>query len=71
MAVLAVIVVLYILWSLFTGSENGKVVLFLGIVALLAYIGSKIIPFLIYISYGAIILVLLMLGIMVFQALFK
>ena len=37
------IVVLYILWSLFTGSEDGKMVLFLGVVALLAYIGSLII----------------------------
>ncbi len=65
------IVVLYILWSLFTGSEDGKMVLFLGVVALLAYIGSLIIPFLIYISYGAIILTLILLAMMLFNRLFR
>lgn len=65
------IVVLYILWSLFTGSEDGKMVLFLGAVALLAYIGSLIIPFLIYISYGAIIIILILLAVMLFNRLFR
>ena len=43
---------------------------FLGAVALLAYVGSWIIPFVIYIFYGAIILILILLGVMLFNKLF-
>lgn len=50
--------------GLYTGSQYAKMVLFLGVVALLAYVGSWIILFVIYISYGAIILILILSGVM-------
>lgn len=68
--IIFLIVGVIIIWSLYSGSQYGKMVLFLGAVALLAYIGSWIIPFVIYISYGAIILILILLGVMLYKKLF-
>lgn len=70
MWIILLIVGAIIIWSLYSGSQYGKMVLFLGAVALLAYIGSWIIPFVIYISYGAIILILILLGVMLYNKLF-
>lgn len=68
---LIAIIVIAIIWGLMTNSEEGKWILFLGIVALLAWFGSKILAFLIYITYGAILLMLLLIGFVIFQKLFK
>ena len=70
MWVIGLIIAVVIIWALYTGSQYAKMVLFLGVVALLAYVGSWIIPFVIYISYGAIILILILLGVMLFNKLF-
>ena len=71
MGIIIAIIVIAIIWGLMTSSEEGKWILFLGIVALLAWFGSKILAFLIYITYGAILLMLLLIGFVIFQKLFK
>lgn len=71
MGIIIVIIVIAIIWSLMTSSDAGKAILFLGIVALLAWFGSKILSFLIYITYGAILLMLLLIGVVIFQTLFN
>lgn len=71
MGIIIAIIVIAIIWGFMTNSDEGKAILFLGIVALLAWFGSKILSFLIYITYGAILLMLLLIGVVIFKALFK
>lgn len=51
MGIIIAIIVIAIIWGFMTNSDEGKAILFLGIVALLAWFGSKILSFLIYITY--------------------
>lgn len=71
MEIIIILVAIAIIWSIFKGSEEGKAIMFLGIVAILAWIGSNILSFLIYISYGAILLMLLLIGVVIFKKLFN
>jgi hypothetical protein len=71
MGILITLIIIAILWNVFKDSVLLKVALFLGIVAILAWIGSTILSFLIYISYGAILLMLLITGIAIFNKLFN
>lgn len=71
MGILITLIIIAILWNVFKDSALLKVALFLGIVAILAWIGSYILSFLIYISYGAILLMLLITGIAIFNKLFN
>lgn len=70
MGVIIFLVVVAIIWGLLSKSEIGKYIIFLGIVAILGYLGSLILSFLIYISYGAILLMLLLIAVAIYGALF-
>ncbi len=69
--VLIVLTIMGGLAGLLIDSDEGRAVLFLGIVALLAWLGSKLLSLLIYITYGAILLMLLLIGVVAYKALFK
>lgn len=71
MGIIITLILIAILWSVFKDSALLKVALFLGVVAILAWIGSTILPYLIYISYGAILLILIITGIAIFKKLFN
>ena len=70
MGVIIFLVVVAIIWGALSKSEIGRYIIFLGIVAILGYLGSLILSFLIYISYGAILLMLLLIGVAIYRALF-
>ncbi|MDE6435228.1 MAG: hypothetical protein K2L07_13475 [Lachnospiraceae bacterium] len=70
MGVVIFLVVVAIIWAVLSKSEIGRYIIFLGIVAILGYLGSLILPFLKYISYGAILFMLLLIGVAVYGALF-
>lgn len=70
MGIVIALIVVVIIWSLLTSSEVGKLITFLGIVAILAWLGSMILSFLIYITYGAVLLMLLLIGIAIFHKFF-
>ena len=70
MGVVIFLVVVAIIWAVLSKSEIGRYIIFLGIVAILGYLGSLILSFLIYISYGAILFMLLLIGVAVYNALF-
>lgn len=70
MGVVIFLIVIAIVWSLLSKSETGKYIIFLGVVAILGYLGSLILHFLIYISYVAILLMLLLIGVAVYKSFF-
>lgn len=70
-AVIIMAIIILVAYSLMKDTQEGKLVIFLAGVAVLGGIGSLILPFLKYISYGAVLIILLLLGIIMYKKLFK
>ena len=71
MGVIIFLIAIAIIWGLVTGSDLGKMIVFLGIVAILGWLGSLILGFLIYVTYIALLIMLILIGVAVFNLLFK
>lgn len=65
------LIIVSVIWWLLARSEMARIILFAGVVAILALIGSLIIPVLRYISCAAILIMLFLIGAAVFKALFR
>lgn len=70
-AIIGTIILVGIIYFLMRETAEGKLVIFFGGVAVLAAIGTLMLPFLKYISYGAILIILVLLAVMLYKKLFS
>lgn len=69
--IIILIIIVIIACAVMKDTKEGKLVIFLGGVAVLAGLGSLILSFLKYISYGALLAILVLLGIMLYKKIFN